>query len=97
MLDAHTIQTINCEQLVTATDRMLLGGPGAKRRRPAQPLTFPRDLYASLERTEVDRRPFGSRRATRHGSRAGLRTSAVAVALAIPSLFGVGFGLAALL
>jgi hypothetical protein len=96
MLDAHTIQTINCEQLVTATDRMLLrGGPGAKRRRPAQPLTFPRDLYASLERTEVDRRPFGSRR----GSRAGLRTSAVAlaVAVAIPSLFGVGFGLAALL
>lgn len=90
MHDAHTIQTINCEQLVTATDRMLLRGGAGKRRRPVQP-TFPRDLYASLERTEIDRRPLGARRA----SRLGLRISAVAVA--IPSLFGVGFGLAALL
>lgn len=41
MYDADTIEAINVEQLVTATDRMLLRGRVARRRPSARPLASP--------------------------------------------------------
>ncbi|HEX7841209.1 MAG TPA: hypothetical protein VF469_27210 [Kofleriaceae bacterium] len=62
MLDADTLETINREQLATATDRLLLGGRLARRRRSlacgSQSIapSVPRPLDPRQERTIPVRR-----------------------------------------
>jgi len=90
MHDADTIEAINREQLVTATDRLLIRGGRPAKYRPTVPsAAFKYDWQSSSARTVVDRRaPKRSR---------GLRSPVLAISLAVPSLFGIGLGIAALL
>jgi hypothetical protein len=94
MYDAASIESINCEQLVTATDRCLIrAGRGPGRRRPAQPSSAAFALPPSLARgshIEIDRTVV-----TRAPRR--LHVPSVVLGVAIPSLFGIVCGLAALL
>jgi hypothetical protein len=107
MYDAETIEAINCEQLVTATDRWLLRASRGPARRPLPPslfspppppAAFARGSQFDLERTVVDPPAFGDaeRTACVRPSRR-LRAPRLAIGLAIPSLFGLACGLAALL
>jgi hypothetical protein len=108
MYDAETIEAINCEQLVTATDRWLLRASRGPARRtvppalftpPPPPAAFARGSLFDLERTAVDHAsPFAAaeRTVSVRGTRR-LRAPSLAIGLAIPSLFGLACGLAALL
>jgi hypothetical protein len=90
MYDADTIEAINSEQLVTATDRLLIRGGRPAKYRPTVPsAAFVYDWQSSAERTIVERR--APKRAR------GLRSPVLAIGLALPSLFGIGLGIAALL
>lgn len=93
MYDAASIESINCEQLVTATDRCLLRAGRGRGRRPAQPASGAFALPPSLARgshIEIDRTMV-----TRAPRR--LHVPSIALGVAIPSLFGIVCGLAALL
>jgi hypothetical protein len=108
MYDVETIEAINCEQLVTATDRWLLRASRGPARRPVPPslftppppppAAFARGSQFDLERTVVDPPAFADaeRTARVRGTRR-LRAPSLAIGLAIPSLFGLACGLAALL
>jgi len=90
MQDADTIEAINREQLVTATDRLLIrGGRPAKYRSTVPSAAV---VYAWPPSTE---RTSGNRRAPKRSR--GLRSPVLAISLALPSLFGIGLGIAALL
>jgi hypothetical protein len=90
MYDADIIEAINSEQLVTATDRLLIRGGRPAKYRPTVPSAA--SLYSwhsSAERTIVERRAPTRPR--------GLRSPVLAIGLVLPSLFGIGLGIAALL
>jgi len=90
MRDADPIAALNREQLVTATDRLLIrGGRPANYRPMVLSAAFMYDWQSSTPRALVDRRaPKRSR---------GSRSSVLAISLALPSLFAIGLGIAALL
>ncbi len=91
MRDADTIEAINREQLVTATDRLLIRGGRPAKYRPTvlAAASFMYDWRTSTARTRVDSRALKRSR--------GLRSPVLAISLALPSLFGIGLGIAALL
>jgi hypothetical protein len=93
MHDTGTIEAINREQLVTATDRLLIRGGRPAKYGPTVPsAAFAYDWQSSTERTIVDRRDRQAPKRARGG-----RSPVFAISLALPSLFGIGLGIAALL
>jgi hypothetical protein len=90
MRDADAIEAINREQLVTATDRLLIRGGRPGKYRPTVPAaSFMYDWRTSTARTRVDTRAQKRSR--------GLRSPVLAISMALPALFGIGFCIAALL
>jgi hypothetical protein len=112
MHDADALEAINAEQLVTATDRMLLRGGRPSKRRPllragsallphagacgawlqTRPqVTLRAPATPAARWSEAFERTVPSRR------RAAPAPQLFAITLAIPTLVGIAFGLAALL
>jgi hypothetical protein len=111
MHDADALEAINAEQLVTATDRMLLRGGRPSKRRPRARASYPhlphgtgargswsqigpqpgRHTTPAARWSEAFERTVPSRR------RAAPAPQLFAITLAIPTLVGIAFGLAALL
>lgn len=101
MHDANSIESINCEQLVTATDRWLIRNSRGPVPRAASFRTAAHDaatLHARAPRPARDRHgdPRFERTAT---MRTALRLHApsLAIGVAIPSLFGIAAGITAML
>jgi len=96
MLNADTIESINCEQLVTATDRLLLRGGRVSRRRPTLPslVDFARGTQPNIQ-LPPSLTPVQPTVVTR-AARAS-RSQAFAVTVVIPALVGIAVGLVALL
>ena len=92
MHDAASIESINCEQLVTATDRLLVRGGRRHGRRPtppapgafALPPSLARGSQMNIERTIAMRLPRK------------LHAPSIVLGVAIPSLLGIVCGLVAL-
>jgi hypothetical protein len=93
MHDAASIESINCEQLVTATDRWLVRAGRGSGRRPSSPSPAGFALPPSLARgSQMNiERTIAMRPARK------LHAPSIALGVAIPSLFGIACGLVALL
>jgi hypothetical protein len=98
MYDADTIESINCEQLATVTDRLLLRGCRMSKRRPSipSPVQFPRGSQPSIPPTAVRPAPRIQPTAVVRVARAS-RTQVFAITVVIPTLVGIAVGLAAML
>ena len=101
MYDADAIEAINCEQLVTVTDRMLLRGGRISKRRPSIPSLVPlaRGSQLHLEQLEHSARGSQPRIAPTTVIRAARasRSQVFAITVVIPTLVGIAVGLVAML
>jgi hypothetical protein len=100
MYDADTIEAINCEQLVTATDRLLIRGCRMSKRRPSIPSLghHARGSQPSIQLAPVVAavQPRIQPTAVVRAARAS-RTQVFAITVVIPTLVGIAVGLAAML
>jgi len=94
MYDADAIEAINFEQLVTATDRLLLRGGRVSKRRPSVPSLVQRVPVQAFARGSEPR--LEPTVATRTAARSA-RSQAFASTVVIPVLLGVAVGLVAML
>jgi hypothetical protein len=108
MQDADTIETINREQLATATDRLLLRGGRVSKRRPTRPYApAARGSYqvvppAPLARGSQPWVAFDTvhpayERTVPARRRTPVYAQMFALLVAVPALVGVAIGIAALL
>jgi len=93
MYDADAIEAINFEQLVTATDRLLLRRGRLPKHRPSMPSLAPFAPAGPLARGSHPhlQQPAAAR------SSSSPHAQVFAVSIVIPTLVGIALGLAALL
>ena len=98
MYDADTIESINCEQLATVTDRLLLRGCRVSKRRPGfpSPVQFPRGSHLVIPPTAIQPAPRIQPTTVVRAAQA-TRAQVFAVTVVIPTLVGIAVGLAAML
>jgi len=100
MYDADAIEAINFEQLVTATDRLLLRGGRPSKRLPGRPTPALGSHHPRARGSQPRVAPGSQFREEStvlvHGA-AARHPQALAVTVVIPMLLGIAIGLAALL